>query len=183
VSKHAYVLREELDIEWRDLIGRLLIAPLPRGAAARVRARLLRAAGFDIGDGTLLTSSFTLLGGRGASKNLKIGRQCFINHGCVFDAASTIVIGDEVNLGEGVLITTGSHLIGLPERRAGLVSPEPVYIGPGAWLSSRCVVLPGVTVGDGAIVAAGAVVTRSVEPHTLVGGVPARLIRPLDGDS
>ena len=60
------------------------------------------------------------------------------------------------------------------------MDPKPVRIGDGAWLASRAVVLPGVTVGEGAIVAAGAVVTRSVEPHTLVGGVPARLIRHLD---
>jgi acetyltransferase-like isoleucine patch superfamily enzyme len=128
----------------------------------------------------LLTSGFTLLGGRGAAANLTIGRGCFINHGCVFDAAGPIVIGDEVNLGQGVLITSGSHVIGAPDRRAGQMTPEPVYIGDGAWLSSRSVILPGVTVGDGAIVAAGAVVTRSVEPNTLVGGVPARLIRHLD---
>jgi maltose O-acetyltransferase len=180
VTKLADVLREELDIDGRDLLGRLLIAPLPHGAAARLRARLLRAAGFAIGEGTLLTSGITMLGGRHARTNVRIGRACFINDGCVFDAAGPIVIGDEVNLGQGVLITTGGHLIGTPERRAGLITPEPVHVGSGAWLSSRCVVLPGVTVGAGAIVAAGAIVTRPVEAHTLVGGVPARLIRRLD---
>lgn len=180
VRKLRLTLREELDFEPRDILCRLLIAPLPRGSASRLRARLLRAAGLAIGDGTLLMSSFTLTGGRGAWRNLTVGRLCFINHGCVFDASGPIVIGDEVNLGQGVLITTSSHLIGAPERRAGLLTPEPVRIGHGAWLASRVVVLPGVEVGDGAIVAAGAVVTRSVAPHTLVGGVPARLIRHLD---
>ena len=78
------------------------------------------------------------------------------------------------------VITTSSHVIGTPERRAGRLKPEPVRIGHGAWIASRAVILPGVEVGEGAIVAAGAVVARSVAPNTLVGGIPARVIRHLD---
>jgi len=52
-------------------------------------------------------------------------------------------------------------------------------VGDGAWIATRAVVLPGVTIGEGAVVAAGAVVTRSVAPHTMVGGVPARVLRDL----
>jgi len=180
LAKLAHVTGEELDFDARALMARLLIAPLPRGAASRLRARLLRLSGMAIGDGTLLLSGFSLIGSRGSWRNLVIGRQCFINDGCVFDAAGLIEIGDEVNLGQGVLITTSSHVIGTPDRRAGRLTPKPVRIEAGAWLASRAVILPGVTVGEGAIVAAGAVVTRSVAPNTLVGGVPARVIRHLD---
>jgi maltose O-acetyltransferase len=180
VGKVAYVTYEELNFDVRAVVGRLLTAPLPRGAASRLRARVLRLTGMTIGDGTLLLANISVIGSRGSWRNVTIGRQCFINDGCTFDAAGPIELGDEVNLGQGVLITTSSHVIGAPERRAGQLKPEPVRIGHGAWIASRAVVLPGVEVGEGAIVAAGAVVARSVAPNTLVGGVPARVIRHLD---
>jgi maltose O-acetyltransferase len=110
---------------------------------------------------------------------LTIGLKCYINHGCVFDALGSIDIGNEVSFGHEVLITTSTHRIGTPERRGGLVEPDPVRVGHGAWVGSRAVILPGVEVGDGAIVAAGAVVTRSVPPNVIVGGTPARVIREL----
>jgi acetyltransferase-like isoleucine patch superfamily enzyme len=121
-----------------------------------------------------------LIGGHGATRRLQIGADCFINQDCVFDATAPILIGENVNLGHGVLITTSHHLTGGPERRGGLLQPRPVRIGDGAWLASRVIVLPGVDVGDGAIVGAGAVVTRSVPSHTVVAGVPAREIKRLD---
>jgi maltose O-acetyltransferase len=182
IAKFGQVLSQELGgADLRPALGRLLVSPLPRGTASRTRARVLRLVGHSIGDRTLLMSSFMLIGGRGATKRLEIGPDCFINQDCVFDATAPIVIGENVNLGHGVLITTSHHLIGGPERRGGLLEPKPVRIGDGAWLASRVIVLPGVEVGDGAIVAAGAVVTCSVAPHTLVAGVPAREIRRLDG--
>ncbi len=182
IQKLAGVLSEEvLGMDFRAAIGRLLVAPLPRGAASRTRARLLRLIGHSIGDRTLLMSSFMLIGGRGATRRLAIGADCFINQDCVFDATAPIVIGENVNLGHGVLITTSHHRTGGPERRGGQLEPKPVRIGDGAWLASRVIVLPGVDVGDGAIVGAGAVVTRSVPPHSVVAGVPAREIKRLDG--
>jgi maltose O-acetyltransferase len=175
------LVREEIDgLLWQALVGRLLIAPLPSGTAGRLRARILRGVGYAIGKRTLLMSSFTLLGGREALRNLSIGADCFINQGCVLDASAPVAIGDDVAFGHGVLITTSSHRIGAPNRRSGLLEPLPVRVGNGAWLASRVVVLPGVDVGDGAVVCAGAVVTRSVPPNTMVGGVPARHIRDLD---
>jgi maltose O-acetyltransferase len=179
-SKLSRVLHEELvGMDGRAVLGHLLIAPIPPGAASRLRARLLRLAGLRIGDRTLLMASFSLIGGRGSWRNLTIGADCFINQGCVFDATAPIDIGDNVNFGQGVLVTTSSHRIGGPERRGGLLEPEPVRIGAGAWLASRVIVLPGVEIGEGAVVCAGAVVTRSVPPNTMVGGVPAREIRRL----
>ena len=127
----------------------------------------------------MLAAPFTLSGGREARRNLKIGSRCYINQGCVFDALAPIEIGDDVAFGHDVLITTAAHRIGTAERRAGLVEPASVRVGHGVWLASRVVVLPGVEIGDGAIVAAGAVVTQSVPKNVLVGGVPARVIREL----
>ena len=83
-------------------------------------------------------------------------------------------------LGHEVSIITSSHEIGPTERRAYGSVAEPVVIEPGAWIGARATLLPGVTIGKGAIVGAGAVVTRSVEADTLVAGVPARMLRRLD---
>lgn len=173
--------REEFHFDTRALLGRVLAAPLPAGSASRVRARLLRVGGLSIGDGTLVMSTPTIIGGRCAWQNLVVGARCFINQNCVFDATAPIIIGDDVNFGEGVLITTSAHRIGTAERRAGLLEPEAVRVGHGAWVASRAVVLPGIEVGAGAIVCAGAVVTRSVAANTMVAGVPARELRRLDG--
>jgi maltose O-acetyltransferase len=180
-ARLARASRGELSgIDGRAVLGRLLTAPLPTGSACRLRASLLRATGLAVGDRTLLLARLTIIGGRDASRNLTIGADCFVNAGCVFDATAPIKIGDGVALGHGVLITTSSHLVGAPDRRSGLLTTEPVTIGDGAWLASRALVLPGVNIGHGAVVCAGAVVTESVLPNTMVGGVPAREIRKLD---
>jgi len=111
---------------------------------------------------------------------VSIGARCFINQGCVFDASAPIEIGDDVAIGHQVLLTTSGHRMDQAVRRAGALAPEPIRVGRGAWLASRVVVLPGVTVGNGAVVCAGAVVARSVPDNAMVGGVPAKLIRMLD---
>lgn len=176
----ARVLHEELrGIDPRAILAPVVAGLLPAGSAQRLRGQLFRAFGFSVGRGTLIASPFTLTGGRAARRNLTIGVGCYINHACVFDAVAPIHLGDEVSLGHEVLVTTAGHRIGSPKRRGGSIDARPVRIGNGAWIGSRAVVLPGVDIGDGAIVAAGAVVTRDVAPDTLVGGVPARLIRHL----
>jgi maltose O-acetyltransferase len=80
------------------------------------------------------------------------------------------------------MILTNSHRIAASGRRAGALDARPVTIEAGAWLSTRCTILPGVTVGRGAVVAAGAVVTTAVPANVLVGGVPAQIIRELAPD-
>lgn len=90
----------------------------------------------------------------------------------VFDLHAEIVVGDYVSLGQQVMLLTWTAETGLP--------PRPVRIEAGVWLGARSIILPGVTVGRGAIVAAGAVVAEDVPPDTLVGGVPAGVIRLLD---
>jgi acetyltransferase-like isoleucine patch superfamily enzyme len=183
--KLIQVVREELlaNFDGPALAGRLLGAPLPVGVGNRTRARLLRSCGLQIGEATTLAGPIRITGGRRASANLTIGRHCFINIGCLFDASETIDIGDGVALGQHVLMTTNSHALGHPDRRAGALEARPIRVGDGAWIATRAVLLPGVTVGDGAVVTAGAVVTRSIPAHTMAGGVPARHIKDLDPDS
>jgi maltose O-acetyltransferase len=183
VPRLANAIREELggfDLRWS--VAQILTRPLPPGAGVRYRARVLRALGYRIGPRTTFMGNLVIVGAWQARRDLSIGSDCFINIGCVLDVSAPISIGDRVSLGHQVLIITSTHNDAGPTRRAGRLVSEPVRIGDGAWIAARAVVLPGVDIGDGAIVCAGAVVTRSVEPHTMVGGVPARPIRQLDAN-
>ena len=109
--------------------------------------------------------------------NTHLGADVFINAGCRFQDQGGIHIGDRALIGHNCVIATLNHNMD-PARRANLL-PAPVHIGADAWLGSNVTVLPGVTIGEGAVVAAGAVVTHDVAPRTVVGSVPAKLIRNL----
>lgn len=109
--------------------------------------------------------------------NTHVGAGVFINAGARFQDQGGIYIGDRALLGHNCVIATLNHDMD-PAKRANLV-PAPVHIGADAWLGSNVTLLPGVTIGDGAVVAAGAVVTKDVPPRTVVGGVPAKVIKEL----
>jgi len=158
-----------------------LAGMIPPFTAASVRNALLRAGGITLGHHTGIGGRLWVAGGSMPASRLAVGDRCFINDGCRFDVSAPVTIGDDVYLGHEVAVLTTSHEMGPSWRRAGDTTAAPITIGPGAWVGARATILGGVTVGEGSIVAAGAVVTRSVEPNTLVGGVPAQLIRLLDG--
>jgi maltose O-acetyltransferase len=166
----------------RLVLALLAMSVMPPYVGNRLRAMLLRFAGVRVGRGTTVWGRIMLAGRGDPAVNLTIGGHCQINGGCGFDLSAPIIIRDNASLGQQVLLITGSHDIGPAGRRAAALKIAPILIGRGAWLCARVVVLPGVTVGDGAIVAAGAVVTRDVPPNTMAGGVPARHIRSLDPD-
>jgi maltose O-acetyltransferase len=154
---------------------------VPLQVGNKLRASLLRGVGFAIGEGTLFRGTPNIGGafdGRFAA-NLSIGRDCVIDADCTFDLGERIQIGDRVTLGHQVMILTASHELGPREHRAGPVTTAPVTISDGAWLGPRCIVLPGVTIGEGAVVAPGSVVNKDVEAHTRVGGIPARKLEAL----
>lgn len=110
-------------------------------------------------------------------KNLHLGKRVFINSGCKFQDQGGLFIGDDVLIGHNCMIATLNHVED-PEHR-GDILPSPVRIEDKVWIGANVTILPGVTVGEGAILAAGAVVTKDVEPRTVVGGVPARIIKRL----
>lgn len=106
--------------------------------------------------------------------DLTIGRNTIINPHCLLDGRGGLVIGDNVNISSHVLLVAGKHDIQNGAEFAG--SAERIVVEDYAWLCTRATILAGVTIGRGAVVAAGAVVTKSVAPHTVVAGVPARKI-------
>ena len=111
-------------------------------------------------------------------KNLKIGKNVFINSCCQFQDQGGITIGDGTLVGPKTVIATLNHHMD-PSKRANLF-PKPVVIGKNVWIGANVPILPGVTIGDGAIIAAGAVVNKNVEANTVVGGVPAKLIKQIE---
>lgn len=111
-------------------------------------------------------------------RNIRIGKRVFINAGCCFQDQGGITLGDDVLIGHQVVLATLNHGL-VPERRSWL-HPAPIVIGAGVWIGAHATVLSGVTIGDHAIVAAGAVVTKDVPAGTVVGGVPAKILRRLE---
>lgn len=118
------------------------------------------------------THTLTLVTGWG---KLRVGDRVFFNNGVFVSCVREITIGNNVAIANGAYLTdSDSHGVeGRPVREA------PIHIGDGVWIGARAIILPGVTIGSRALVAAGAVVTRDVPADTLVGGNPARVIRPL----
>ena len=113
---------------------------------------------------------------------LRIGDDCFINANVSFHFGAsnvTIELGDGVYVGPNTLFTTVTHEIGSSSKRAGVNRYSPIRVGDGVWIGASCTILPGVTIGEGSVVAAGALVNKDVPANTLVGGVPAKVIRDL----
>lgn len=111
--------------------------------------------------------------------NVKLGNGVAIGWRCTLDARGGIEIGDEVVIASDSILITGSHDPEAPDFRAEF---KPIVIGKRAWLGTRVTVLPGVTIHEGAVVAAGSVVTKDVPPYTIVGGVPAKEIKTRNRD-
>ena len=112
---------------------------------------------------------------------IEIGDNSFVGHECLLIAAdgSRIRIGNNVDLGPRCTVVTGTHAIGGPEHRAGPGEARDITIEDGVWAGAGVTILAGVRVGRGSILAAGAVVSKDVEPDVLCGGNPARVMRPL----
>jgi acetyltransferase-like isoleucine patch superfamily enzyme len=109
---------------------------------------------------------------------ITIGKNVFINHACSFLDMGGITIENDVLIGPRVNIVTENHPLDPTDRRA-LVT-QPVVIKRNAWIGAGATILPGVTIGENAVVAAGAVVSKDVAANTIVGGVPAKFIKAIN---
>ena len=110
-------------------------------------------------------------------RNIFVGKNVFINCCCHFQDQGGIYIDDGALIGSHVVLATINH--GLQPSERGHNYPAPIHIGKRVWIGSHATVLPGVTIGDNAVVAAGAVVNKDVPANTVVGGVPAKQIKAL----
>lgn len=111
-------------------------------------------------------------------KNIHVGKNVFINSGCRFQDHGGITLGDGTLVGHNVVLATLNH--GFAPEDRGSTYPQPIRTGKNVWIGANATILPGVTIGDHAIVAAGAVVTKDVPADTIVGGVPAKEIGKID---
>jgi acetyltransferase-like isoleucine patch superfamily enzyme len=112
------------------------------------------------------------------TRNISVGNDVFLNRGATITAHTPIEIGDDCLIGPGAVLHNGDHrfdLVDLPIRRQGF-SSAPIVLEDDVWIGANAVVLSGVRVGRGSVVAGGSVVTRDVPPYTVVGGVPAKPI-------
>jgi len=111
-------------------------------------------------------------------KHITMGKNIFINFDCTFLALGGITIEDDVLIGPKVSLITENHPLH-PDQRKGL-SAKPIHIKKNAWIGANATILPGVTIGESSVVAAGAVVSKDVPDNAIVGGVPAKFIKNID---
>lgn len=108
--------------------------------------------------------------------NVKIGKRVYINSGCLMMSAGGITIGDDTQVAANVQLISNNH--DLKERQ--VITCKPIKIGKNVWIGAGATILPGVTIGDNSVVGAASVVTKDVEPDTIVAGNPAKIIRKIE---
>ena len=128
-----------------------------------------------------LSLNAVLYGGFKISKasNITIGEYSVIGHNITLDGRNGIYIGRNVNISSEVMIWTRQHDYNDPKFK---IVGEKVIIEDYVWISARAIILPGVKIGKGAVIAAGSVVTKTVEPYSIMAGVPAKIIGKRDKD-
>lgn len=150
------------------------------------RYRLLKEHLASVGTNVSIADDFIC----GFGDNISIGNNVSINYRCTLIDCNRITIGNDVLIAPGVQINTATHPTALSERLTKGWCPTdkqyrwrtralPITIGDGVWIGANATIIAGVTIGEGAVVAAGAVVTKDVPPMTLVGGVPAKVLKKL----
>lgn len=163
----------------KDLVAWLIythfISKIPYGAGKRMRKMVTNRLFEEIGAGTSISTGVRLL----CPQKICVGKHVGITRDVTLDGRGGLKIGDDTMIGfESVILTSthNSNKKDIPIRKQGMFS-TPVKIGKNVWLGTRTIVLPGVTIGDGAIIGANSVVSKDVLPNTIVGGVPAKFIK------
>jgi maltose O-acetyltransferase len=170
LDPRAFDVRRIDSAWWHWLVNCVAASP---ALDRRTRLRLLRLGGVQVNNAIVEGGCFFF------GADIAIGDHTMINHGCHFDTRAHIEIGPATAIASEVMLCTSTHDIGPEHKRWGDYRAAPITVGAGAWLGVRAVVLPGVTIGEGAVVAAGAVVTRDLEPNGVYAGIPAKRIRDL----
>ena len=116
-------------------------------------------------------------------RNIRVGDEFLANYNVTILDISPVTMGDNVWIAPGTLITTINHPLSPMGRRQHLGISKPITIGNDVWIGGNCTILPGVTIGNNVVVAAGAVVTRDVPDNCVVGGIPAVKLRDIEDDT
>ena len=140
----------------------------------KMRIRAFRALGVDVEHGAIRPGCVI------QRRNVHFKGDVWLNHGVWFEGDADIWIGRGSMVGPGTRFITATHAIGTHTQRASTPKVADIHVGAGVFIGANVVVLPGVNIGDGCVIAAGAVVTKSCSPDGLYGGVPARRLRDLD---
>ena len=111
-----------------------------------------------------------------------MGKNFLANYNVTILDIAPVKIGDYVMIGPNTLITTVNHPLSPQKRRQHIGQAKRVTIGRDVWIGGNCTILPGVTIGNNVVIAAGAVVTKDVPSNCVVGGVPAKMIREITDD-
>ena len=159
------------------ILSNWMLRALPTSHFHRLKRALLNSSGLKIEMGARVNGGTQFLG-RG---EVSVGADTWIGPNCTFytHVDVPINIGSRCDIAPEVCFIPGSHNIGPTDRRAGMGWAQPIEIGAGCWIGARVTILGGVNIGAGSIVAAGALVASDVPSNSVVGGVPARLIRQL----
>jgi acetyltransferase-like isoleucine patch superfamily enzyme len=153
----------------------LALSPAVNSATTtdEVRKRLSEIIGSTLdGSTTVFAPFYTNFG-----QFINIGKHVFINHACSFLDMGGITLEDHVLIGPRVNLITENHPLNPADRRGILC--KPIVIKRNAWIGAGATILPGVTIGENSVVAAGAVVSRDVPDNTVVGGIPAKIIKTI----
>lgn len=160
----------------REQVKRTLVLSSRLNASSdgrKVRKYLSQIIGIEIDESTTVFPPFYTNFG----KFIRLGRHVFINHACSFLDLGGITIEDDVMIGPRVNITSENHPADITNRKT--LVPGAVFIKQNVWIGTAATILPGVTIGENSVVAAGSVVTKDVPANTVVAGVPAKVIRNL----
>lgn len=141
-----------------------------------VKRKLLNSIGHEIGEGTKIVGPIECY------SRLRVGKDCWIGKNLKINGNGSVVIGDKCDIAPEVTFQTGGHKIGSYERRAGEGICYSQNVGSGVWIGGRVTIMGDVTIGDGSVIAGCACVNKDIQPNTLVGGVPARVIRSLENE-
>ena len=158
---------------WEVVYRTLKLSPILNASTDvdQIRERLSDIIGNQIDKTTVIFVPFYTNFGR----HIKIGKNVFINHACTFLDLGGITIEDDVQIGPKVNLITENHPLD-PSKRKSL-DLKSILVKKNAWIGVGATILPGVTIGENSVVAAGAVVNKDVPANTIVGGVPAKIIR------
>lgn len=160
---------------WEFVFRTIKLSPALNASASieEIRTRLSDIIGRDIDKSTVVFTPFYTNFGR----HIRFGKNVFINHACTFLDLGGIIVEDHVQIGPRVSLITENHPVDPSKRKT--LDLNSIHIKQNVWIGAAATILPGVTIGENSIVAAGAVVRTNVEANTIVAGVPAKTVKKI----